>query len=175
MEARAFRIDDADPTIAKKFFEQLWGEGYPAKRSPRMGNMTKENGHSIVQYDVTGKSCTTHATNGIKIAGFTVFAGGYTTNSQMRIESVEDFSVPVSLQGHLINKNTDSISMQMVELTREFKKQHPNTNDLMPEKEGGFKIIFQRRLAEESSTLGKISTYSGGGHISEKESTLLSG
>jgi hypothetical protein len=162
MEARVFRIDDADPSITKKYFERLWASGSPAKQTPKMGDATKKNGNTIDQYDVTGVNCTTHTAKGIKFAGSSVFEGGYTTNSQMRIESEEDFSVPVSLQRYLMEKSSNVSSMQVVDMTNEFKKQYPNTGGLEPEDESNLKVVFQRVGAEIASAVGKASPYSGG-------------
>ncbi|MCA6939554.1 hypothetical protein LF938_21900, partial [Pectobacterium versatile] len=68
MEAKAFIITDADPTIARMYFERLWHSGSKAKETPDMGDDTKRDGHTIDQYDVTGVNCTTHTTKGVKIA-----------------------------------------------------------------------------------------------------------
>nr|WP_240351928.1 hypothetical protein [Pectobacterium brasiliense] len=84
MEAKAFIITDADPTIARMYFERLWHSGSKAKEAPDMGDYTKRDGHTIDQYDVTGVNCTTHTTKGVKIAGSQIFEGGYTTHSQMQ-------------------------------------------------------------------------------------------
>ncbi|MDF2415653.1 hypothetical protein [Aeromonas sp. 1HA1] len=155
--ARVFMINDADPAIARKYFERLWSSGVPAIPTPDMGEKTKKNGHTIDNYDVTGKNCTTHTTDGVKMAGSSVFKGGYTTNSQMRIDSEEDFAVPVSLQRYLIEKISGS-SMQVVEVTAEFRKQYPNATEALPANDD---VIF-RALAEVASAIGKLSPYSGG-------------
>ena len=155
--ARVFMITDADPAIARKYFERLWSNGVPAAPTPDMGAMTKKNGHTIDRYDVTGKNCTTHTTDGIKMAGSSVFKGGYTTNSQMRIDSEEDFAVPVSLQRYLIKKSSER-SMQVVEVTAEFRKQYPNTTKVSPAHDDS----FLSTLAEVASAIGKLSPYSGG-------------
>lgn len=162
MEARVFRIDDADPSITKKYFERLWASGEHAKQTPRMGEATKKNGNTVDQYDVTGVNCTTHATKGVKFAGSSVFDGGYTTKELMHIESQEDFAVPVSLQRYLLNKSSDASSMQVVDVTNEFKKQYPNTSGFEPESESNLNIVFQRVGAEIASAVGKVSPYSGG-------------
>lgn len=160
-EARVFVINDADIAITRKYFERLWENGVPAIQTPDMGEKTRKYGHTIDQYDVTGKNCTTHATDGLKMAGSSVFKGGYTTNSLMRIESEEDFAVPVSLQRYLLKKSGD-ISMQVFEETNEFKKQYPNTAGIKPLSENSPETRAYRVLAESASAIGKVSPYSAG-------------
>ncbi|MBA5205304.1 hypothetical protein H2Y57_16640 [Pectobacterium aroidearum] len=161
MEARAFIITDADPTIARMYFERLWHSGSKAKETPDMGDDTKRDGHTIDQYDVTGVNCTTHTTKGVKIAGSQIFEGGYTTHSQMRIDYEEDFAVPVSLQRYLERKSGES-SMLVVDMTSEFRKQYPNINGFNPLDESTIRMKAFRAAAEIASGVGKVSPYSGG-------------
>ncbi|MDY4368939.1 hypothetical protein SNR26_14570 [Pectobacterium brasiliense] len=161
MEAKAFIITDADPTIARMYFERLWHSGSKAKETPDMGDDTKRDGHTIDQYDVTGVNCTTHTTKGVKIAGSQIFEGGYTTHSQMRIDYEEDFAVPVSLQRYLERKSAES-SMLVVDMTSEFRKQYPNINGFNPLDESTIRMKAFRAAAEIASGVGKVSPYSGG-------------
>ncbi len=161
MEAKVFLITDADPAIARMYFERLWNSGSKVKETPNMGDDTKRNGHTIDQYDVTGVNCTTHATKGVKVAGSQVFEGGYTTNSQMRIDYEEDFAVPVSLQRYLERKSAAS-SMLVVDMTSEFKKQYPNIDGFTPLDESTVRVKAFRAAAEIASGVGKVSPYSGG-------------
>ncbi|MBW5898143.1 hypothetical protein IM881_16790 [Pectobacterium brasiliense] len=161
MEAKAFIITDADPTIARMYFERLWHSGSKAKETPDMGDDTKRDGHTIDQYDVTGVNCTTHTTKGVKIAGSQIFEGGYTTHSQMRIDYEEDFAVPVSLQRYLERKSAES-SMLVVDMTNEFRKQYPNINGFNPLDESTIRMKAFRAAAEIASGVGKVSPYSGG-------------
>ncbi len=64
MGARAFRIDDADPKITRKFFENLWNGGVAPIQTPNMQDGTKRRGRTIDKYDVTGSNCTTHSVEG---------------------------------------------------------------------------------------------------------------
>lgn len=73
MGARAFRIDDADPKIIRKFFENLWNGGVTPIQTPNMQDGTKRRGRTIDKYDVTGSNCTTHSVEGLKFAGSKVF------------------------------------------------------------------------------------------------------
>ncbi|MEQ9770683.1 hypothetical protein ABRQ03_07410 [Pectobacterium jejuense] len=161
MEAKAFIITDADPTIARMYFERLWHSGSKAKETPDMGDDTKRDGHTIDQYDVTGVNCTTHTTKGVKIAGSQLFEGGYTTHSQMRIDYEEDFAVPVSLQRYLERKSGESL-MLVVDMTSEFRKQYPNINGFNPLDESTIRMKTFRAAAEIASGVGKVSPYSGG-------------
>nr|WP_240354905.1 hypothetical protein [Pectobacterium brasiliense] len=161
MEAKAFIITDADPTIARMYFERLWHSGSKAKETPDMGDDTKRDGHTVDQYDVTGVNCTTHTTKGVKIAGSQIFEGGYTTQSQMRIDYEEDFAVPVSLQRYLERKSAES-SMLVVDMTSEFRKQYPNINGFNPLDESTIRMKAFRAAAEIASGVGKVSPYSGG-------------
>ncbi|WP_240351926.1 hypothetical protein [Pectobacterium brasiliense] len=157
MEAKAFIITDANPAIARLYFEKLWRSGGKVKETIKMGESTKRNGRTVDQYDVTGVNCTTHTTKGVKIAGSQIFKGGYTTHSQMRIDYEEDFAVPVSLQRYLERKSGES-SMLVVDMTSEFRKQYPNTDNYTPISED----TTLRVVSEVVSGIGKSSPYSGG-------------
>lgn len=162
MSARVFRIDDADPVKTRAFFEDLWNSSKPAIQTSKMPETTRKRGHTIDEYDVTGSNCTTHSVAGIKFAGSTVFEHGYTsTTTQLPIELVEDFTVPVSLQRFLIAKGGDMTSMLVVEMTGVFKGQYPNSGNLQPFQEtpGG---VVQHVAAEGAATGDSLSPYSGG-------------
>ncbi|MFP1723529.1 hypothetical protein ACLECU_08595 [Lonsdalea quercina] len=156
-EAKVFLITDADPVIARMYFEKLWRSGSKVKETIKMGENTKRNGRTIDQYDVTGVNCTTHATKGVKIAGTQIFKGGYTTNSQINVNYEEDFSIPVSLRRYLESKSKEN-SMLVVDMTNEFKKQYPNTDNYTPVSED----VILRGVSEVVSRIGEISPYSGG-------------
>nr|WP_240345455.1 hypothetical protein [Pectobacterium brasiliense] len=156
-EAKVFLITDANPAIARLYFEKLWRSGGKVKETIKMGESTKRNGRTVDQYDVTGVNCTTHATKGVKIAGSQIFEGGYTTHAQIRINYEEDFAVPVSLQRYLERKSGES-SMLVVDMTSEFRKQYPNTDNYTPISED----TTLRVVSEVVSGIGKISPYSGG-------------
>lgn len=159
--AKVFRIDDADPAITRAYFERLWRQGAPASPTPTMRDMTRRGGHTIDQYDVTGKNCTTHATDGLKMAGSRVFQGGYTTHAQMRVESEEDFAVPLSLQRYLMKKSA-ALSMLVVDMTSEFRRQYPNTDGVIPANEDTPDTRVYRAMAEAAAAIGTVSPYSGG-------------
>lgn len=162
MGARVFRIDDADPMKTRAFFEDLWNSSKPAIQTSKMPETTRRRGHTIDEYDVTGSNCTTHSVAGIKYAGSTVFEHGYTsTTTQLPIEAEEDFTVPVSLQRFLIAKGGDMSSMLVVEMTKVFKEQYPNSDNLRPFQEtpGG---VVQHVAAEGAATGDSLSPYSGG-------------
>lgn len=162
MGARVFRIDDADPVKTRAFFEDLWNSSKPAIQTSKMPETTRRRGHTIDEYDVTGSNCTTHSVAGIKYAGSTVFEHGYTsTTTQLPIEAEEDFTVPVSLQRFLIAKGGDMSSMLVVEMTKVFKEQYPNSDNLrlFQETPGG---VVQHVAAEGAATGDSLSPYSGG-------------
>ncbi len=138
MGARAFRIDDADPKIIRKFFENLWNGGVTPIQTPNMQDGTKRRGRTIDKYDVTGSNCTTHSVEGLKFAGSKVFEHGYTsTTTQLPIDIEEDFTIPVSLQRYLESKSADFSSILVVEMTNTFKQQYPNTENKSPQSIGG--------------------------------------
>ncbi|GLY61184.1 hypothetical protein Pcaca05_20410 [Pectobacterium carotovorum subsp. carotovorum] len=160
-EAKVFLITDANPAIARLYFEKLWRSGGKVKETIKMGESTKRNGRTVDQYDVTVVNCTTHATKGVKIAGSQIFEGGYTTHSQIRINYEEDFAVPVSLQRYLERKSGES-SMLVVDMTSEFRNQYPNINGFSPLDESTIRMKAFRAAAEIASGVGKVSPYSGG-------------
>ncbi|MXG71532.1 PAAR domain-containing protein [Escherichia coli] len=162
MGARAFRIDDADPTKTRQFFEDLWNKGEPAVRTSEMKETTQRRGRTIDEYDVTGNNCTTHSVEGIKFAGSRVFEHNYTsTTTQIPIESAEDFTIPVSLQRYLESKSSDFSSMTVVEMTTEFKKMYPNKDNL-PRYQESPKGKVQHIAAEAAATGDSLSQYSSG-------------
>lgn len=161
MEAKAFLITDAHHKAAKLYFELLWNTGAKAKENEWLRESTKRNGRTIDQYDVTGVNCTTHATKGIKVAGSQVFENGYTTSEQMRIDYEEDFAVPLSLQRYL-EKRSAELDMIVVDVTREFKKQYTNIDNLTPIDESTKSMVAFRTASEIASGIGKLSPYSGG-------------
>ncbi|WP_439329720.1 hypothetical protein [Enterobacter hormaechei] len=162
MGARAFRIDDADPTKTRQFFEDLWNKGEPAIRTSEMKETTRRRGRTIDEYDVTGNNCTTHSVEGIKFAGSRIFEHNYTsTTTQIPIESAEDFTIPVSLQRYLESKSSDFSSMTVVEMTGEFKKMYPNKDNL-PRYQESPKGKVQHIAAEAAATGDSLSQYSSG-------------
>ncbi|GJA00772.1 hypothetical protein ECV0102_11200 [Enterobacter cloacae] len=162
MGARAFRIDDADPELIRKFFEKLWNNGVSPIQTPKMQDGTIRRGRTIDKYDVTGNNCTTHSVEGIKFAGSKVFDHGYTsTTTQLPIDIEEDFTIPVSLQSFLESKSADYSSMLVVEMTSTFKQQYPNIENKNPQPLGGSAKI-QQAAADSAAVAGSASPYSGG-------------
>lgn len=162
MGARVFRINDADPELTRKFFEDLWNSSKPSIQTSNMKATTRRRGHTIDGYDVTGRNCTTHSVEGIKFAGSRVFEHGYTsTTTQLLIDAEEDFTIPVSLQRFLIAKGGYMSSMLVVEMTEVFKEQYPNSGNLQPFQEtpGG---KFQHIVADGAAIGDSLSPYSGG-------------
>ncbi|MCU6330306.1 PAAR domain-containing protein [Enterobacter quasiroggenkampii] len=162
MGARAFRIDDADPELIRKFFEKLWNNGVSPIQTPKMQGGTIRRGRTIDKYDVTGNNCTTHSVEGIKFAGSKVFEHGYTSRTiQLPIDIEEDFTIPVSLQSYLETKSADYSSMLVVEMTSTFKQQYPNIENNSPQPMGGSAKI-QQAAADSAAVAGSTSPYSGG-------------
>ncbi|MCT6663718.1 PAAR domain-containing protein [Enterobacter mori] len=162
MGARAFRIDDADPELIRKFFETLWNNGVSPIQTPKMQDGTIHRGRTIDKYDVTGNNCTTHSVEGIKFAGSKVFEHGYTsTTTQLPIDTEEDFTIPVSLQSYLEKKSADYSSMLVVEMTSTFKQQYQNIENKSPQPMGGSAKI-QQAAADSAAVAGSTSPYSGG-------------
>ncbi|MER3382924.1 hypothetical protein [Pectobacterium aroidearum] len=85
----------------------------------------------------------------------------YTIHSQMRIDYEEDFAVPVSLQRYLERKSAES-SMLVVDMTSEFRKQYPNTDNYTPISEKNLEMVVNRGASEIVSGVGRVSPYSGG-------------
>ncbi|HDC4808205.1 TPA: PAAR domain-containing protein, partial [Enterobacter cloacae] len=95
----------------------------------------------------------------IRKSGSNVFETSYTsTTTQLPIESEEDFAVPLSLQNYLIRKSSSLSSMQVTEVTNEFKEQYPNIDNYT----AGEENAIEKNLAAGASKLGSASGYSGG-------------
>jgi len=157
--ARVFLINDASIKKTRSFFEQAWREGKKPIKTD--GDITARTGHTIDKYDVTGSNCTTHSVKGIEAAGSAVFSVTQKTHSQIPLDATEDFAIPVSLQKYLVSKSHDVSSMQVLEMTDEFKKQYPNIEKLQPIELKRFDKVEQS-AAGAVSDLGNVSPYSGG-------------
>ncbi|MFT4271805.1 MAG: PAAR domain-containing protein [Pantoea sp.] len=162
MNARVFRIDDADKRLIRTYFEDLWIKGNPAIQTEKMNETTKRRGRTIDEYDVTGNNCTTHSVSGIKLSGSKLFKSGYTSlTTHLPIEAEDDFTVPISLQRHLAKRAADMSSMSVMEMTKNFKTQYPNNDSIHPLEKYPGRMIDQ--VAAEIATTGNsLSPYSGG-------------
>lgn len=158
VNARVFKIDDASILETRSMFENLWNSGAKLIPTEKMGERTKRRGRVIDVYDLTGSNCTTHTVQVIRKSGSNIFETSYTsTTTQLPIEGEEDFAVPLSLQNYLIRKSIIS-SMQVTEVTNEFKEQYPNIENYTLGEEN----TMEKNLAAGASTLGSASGYSGG-------------
>ncbi|WP_071787425.1 hypothetical protein [Enterobacter sp. MGH 24] len=159
VNARAFKIDDASILETRSLFENLWNSGAKLIPTEKMGERTKRRGRVIDVYDLTGSNCTTHTVQVIRKSGSNIFETSYTsTTTQLPIEGEEDFAVPLSLQNYLMRKSSSIISMQVTEVTNEFKEQYPNIDNYTL----GEEDTMEKNLAAGASTLGSASGYSGG-------------
>jgi uncharacterized Zn-binding protein involved in type VI secretion len=162
MGARVFRIADASQSKTRQYFENLWNNGTPPVQTSNMQDGTKQRGHTIDKYDVTGSNCTTHSVEGIKFAGSKIFDSGYRSiTTQLPIESEEDFTVPVSLQRYLITKGSQFSPITVAEMTCIFKNIYPNIENKSPQPMGGSAKI-QQVGADSAAVTGSTSPYSGG-------------
>ncbi|WP_435952244.1 PAAR domain-containing protein [Dryocola sp. BD626] len=158
VNARVFKIDDASILETRSLFENLWNSGAKPIPTEKMGERTKRRGRVIDVYDLTGSNCTTHTVHVIRKAGSNIFETIYTsTTTQLPIEGVEDFAVPLSLQNYLMHKSSLN-SMQVTEVTNEFKEQYPNIDNYTLGEENA----MEKNLAAGAATLGSASGYSGG-------------
>lgn len=159
VNARVFKIDDASIVETRSLFENLWNSGAKPIPTEKMGERTKRRGRVIDVYDLTGSNCTTHTVQVIRKSGSNIFETSYTsTSTQLPIEGVEDFAVPLSLQNYLMRKSSSLNSMQVTEVTNEFKEQYPNIDNYILGEENA----MEKNLAAGASTLGSASGYSGG-------------
>ena len=159
VNARVFKIDDASIVETRSLFENLWNSGAKPIPTEKMGERTKRRGRVIDVYDLTGSNCTTHTVQVIRKSGSNIFETSYTsTTTQLPIEGVEDFAVPLSLQNYLMRKSNSLNSMQVTEVTNEFKEQYPNIDNYTLGEENA----MEKNLAAGASTLGSASGYSGG-------------
>ncbi|MDA8496976.1 PAAR domain-containing protein [Citrobacter sp. Igbk 17] len=159
VNARVFKIDDASIVETRSLFENLWNSGAKPIPTEKMGERAKRRGRVIDVYDLTGSNCTTHTVQVIRKSGSNIFETSYTsTTTQLPIEGVEDFAVPLSLQNYLMRKSSSLNSMQVTEVTNEFKEQYPNIDNYTLGEENA----MEKNLAAGASTLGSASGYSGG-------------
>ena len=98
---------------------------------------------------------------GIEAAGSNIFSVTKKTLSQIPLDATEDFAIPVSLQKYLVSKSRDVSSMQVLEMTNEFKKQYKNINNEKPE-DPSAKDSAMSGITKSASEIGELSPYSGG-------------
>lgn len=160
--ARVFQIDDVTPDETRRIFESLWNSGKTPVLTAAMGDRTKRRGKVIDVYDLTGSNCTTHTVQVIREAGTKIFDTSYTsTRTQLRIDSDEEFTIPVSLQRYLTEKSGDLSSMNVMEVTSTFREQYLNIEHFKPNSESLTGRV-EEGLANSASTVGSSTGYSGG-------------
>ncbi|WP_367896746.1 PAAR domain-containing protein [Enterobacter vonholyi] len=160
--ARVFQIDDVTPDETRRIFESLWNSGKTPVFTDAMGDRTKRRGKVIDVYDLTGSNCTTHTVQVIREAGTKIFDTSYTsTTTQLRIDSEEEFTIPVSLQRYLTEKSGDLSSMNVMEVTSTFREQYLNIEHFKPNSESLTGRV-EEGLANSASTAGSSTGYSGG-------------
>lgn len=162
VQARVFQIHDVTPEETRQIFESLWNSGKTPIFTDAMGDRTKRRGKVIDVYDLTGSNCTTHTVQVIREAGTKIFDTSYTsTTTQLRIDTEEDFTIPVSLQRYLTEKSGDLSSMNVMEVTSKFREQYPNIDRFKLNSESLTGRVGEG-LANSASTVGSSSGYSGG-------------
>ncbi|MBG0666942.1 PAAR domain-containing protein [Enterobacter roggenkampii] len=160
--ARVFQIDDVTPDETRRIFESLWNSGKTPVLTAAMGDRTKRRGKVIDVYDLTGSNCTTHTVQVIREAGTKIFDTSYTsTRTQLRIDSDEEFTIPVSLQRYLTEISGDLSSMNVMEVTSAFREQYLNIEHFKPNSESLTGRV-EEGLANSASTVGSSTGYSGG-------------
>lgn len=164
LNARVFKITDADIDKTEVYFRDLWNSGSIPIISDPKRELTRRNGRSIDVYDVSGNNCTTHTVKGLKKSGTKIFEESYTPiRTQYPIDREEAFTVPVSLQNYLNSKKHNFDKLDVIEVTDEFISQYPNYENLTPS-EKGIKIqIFE--LATFSARMGGEATSIDGGEM----------
>ncbi|MDB2181672.1 hypothetical protein [Citrobacter farmeri] len=172
MEARAFKINDANPILVREFFEGLWNAAKPAIPSENMTRRTKSRGRTIDVYDLTGNNCTTHSIAAVKYSNSKLFETKYMlptplspgvggASSQRSVDTEIDFTIPHSLLRYLVKKNADFSSMQVMDMTSEFRRQYHNAGNIEPSAEDSNGAIMGAG-AESSASVGAGTPYSGG-------------
>jgi len=160
--ARVFQIDDVTPDETRRIFESLWNSGKTPVLTAAMGDRTKRRGKVIDVYDLTGSNCTTHTVQVFREAGTKIFDTSYTsTTTQLRIDTEEEFTIPVSLQRYLTEKSGDLSSMNVMEVTSTFREQYLNIEHFKPNSESLTGRV-EEGLANSASTVGSSTGYSGG-------------
>ncbi len=161
-EAEVYRINDVGLFSARDAFQKLWNSGTKPVVTKDMGDRTKRNGRVIDEYDLTGSNCTTHTVNAISEAGSHIFDTRYvSTTTGIPIEGHEDFTIPTSLKKYLSEKSNDLSSMDIINVTDEFKVQYPNINGFTPSKSDLRGKSFEA-ATEGLSEAGSSTGYSAG-------------
>lgn len=160
-QARVFLIADADIVKIRLFFETAWAAGKKVGPLPEDKKVTQERGRIIDGYDVTGSNCATHSQQGISAAGSTVF----TTEVMLReIDPAglaeQDFTIPTSVQRWLLRKARSVKFMNVVDVTDDFKRVYPNSENLTVNKYKP-RAIVEKAMSESLSAIGAPVGYSG--------------
>lgn len=172
MGALVFKINDANPVLVREFFEKLWNAAIPPTPTGSMKDRVKLRGRKIDVYDVTGSNCTTHSVAAIKYAGSKLFETKYLLpvpslpvgampSKQRPVDTEIDFTIPLSLQRYLIEKNADFSSMLVINMTSEFRQQYRNIESKKLSSQGSGASSMGHG-AESSASSGSGSPYSSG-------------
>lgn len=162
VNARVFKISDADIHKTKTYFNNLWSSGVTPLLPSEAGDLTRRNGKTIDVYDVSGNNCTTHTVKGLKQSGSEIFKDSYTpARTQFPIEREDSFTVPVSFQNFLESKKHNFEKLDVIEVTDEFKKQYPNYENLTSLDKGTKQQIFE--LVTFFASMAGIATSIDGG------------
>lgn len=154
--ARVFKLLDADLDVVDGYMAGVYvsSELYPQPETSKPD--TVRFGRVIDVYDLTGNNCTTYTVRGIKSSGSRVL-----DSSTMGVGYSEDFTIPGSLQKHLVAASGDSNNMSVIEVTGQIQTWVSNVDGISQRSEEGTAQV-ERSSAESVGSAGSSSGYSGG-------------
>jgi len=155
LQAKVFKILDADPVAIDGYLSGIYTGSTQASRNPR-GDMTRQYGRVIDQYDLTGSNCTTHSVKAIRFGGSRIFERtiiGFTYS--------DDFTIPGSLLRYMEQVSGDVADLRAMEVTPQMKAWISNTRGWRPGEESPEDVVMGSS-ASGSGYAGSSTGYAGG-------------
>lgn len=120
-QANVYKILDADKLLVDAYLSGIYTDSAEVSRNPR-GDMTRQFGRVIDQYDLTGNNCTTHSVKAIRFGGSRIFE-----RTLVGFTYTDDFTIPGSLSKYMQQVSADAIDLRAMAVTDQAKEWIPNS------------------------------------------------
>lgn len=155
LQARAFKILDADPVAIDGYLSGIYTGSTQSSRNPK-GDMTRQYGRVIDQYDLTGTNCTTHSVKAIRFGGSRIF-----DRTMVGLTYSDDFTIPGSLLRYMEQVSRDATDLRAMEVTSQMKAWVSNTQGWKPGEESPEDAVMGSSISG-AGYAGSSTGYAGG-------------
>lgn len=155
LQAKAFKILDADKNLIDGYLSGIYTGSTQSSRNPR-GDMTRQFGKVIDQYDLTGNNCTTYSVRAIRAGGSRIF-----DRNMIGFTYSDDFTIPGTLLRYMEQVSGDAVDLRAMEVTGQMKAWLPNTEGVSPGQESAEDQVM-RSSADTAGYAGSSTGYAGG-------------